>query len=75
MFGAAKYETGEAAGWGQGDWNGDGTFNSSDFVAVFSAAGYEMGPRPGGLQTVPEPSSIALILLGIIGGFRVVRRR
>lgn len=75
VFGAAKYETGETAGWGQGDWNGDGTFNSSDFVAVFSAAGYETGPRAGGLQSVPEPSSIVLILLGISGGLRVVRRR
>ena len=69
VFGAAKYETGQPATWGEGDWNGDGEFNSADFVAAFSGAGYEQGPRDGGLQTVPEPSSYALLLscIGLIG--------
>ena len=72
VFGAAKYETGEDASWNEGDWNGDGTFNSSDFVAAFSGGGYEQGARDGGLMTVPEPSGIALALLGLVG---LVRRR
>ena len=66
VFGAAKYETGQAATWSEGDWNGDGQFNSADFVAAFGGGGYESGARDGGLQTVPEPSSIALIGLGIV---------
>ena len=72
VFGAAKYETGEDASWNEGDWNGDGTFNSSDFVAAFSGGGYEQGARDDGLMTVPEPSGIALALLGLVG---LVRRR
>ncbi|MFC1759275.1 LamG-like jellyroll fold domain-containing protein [Planctomycetota bacterium] len=73
VFGAAKYEkAGVAANWDEGDWNGDGFFNSSDFVAAFTGGGYEAGPRDGGLQTVPEPSSIALLLIGLLG---LVNRR
>ncbi|MCA9215605.1 MAG: PEP-CTERM sorting domain-containing protein [Planctomycetales bacterium] len=66
VFGAAKYETGQDATWAEGDWNGDGKFNSGDFVAAFAGGGYEGGPRPGGLQTVPEPSSIVLVVCGMI---------
>ena len=74
IFGAAKYETGEAATWAEGDWNGDGAFNSSDFVAAFSGGGYEKGPRDGGLQVVPEPSSVVL-LVGLAGLLTLRRRR
>ena len=75
VFGAAKYEKNEPATWAEGDWNGDGVFSSSDFVAAFGGGGYESGPREGGLQTVPEPSSIALILFGVVGFARVIRRK
>ena len=75
VFGAAKYEKGVAASWSEGDWNGDGIFSSSDFVAAFSGGGYERGAREGGLQTVPEPSSIVLVLFGLCGLSRAVRRR
>ena len=76
VFGAAKYEKGEAATWGEGDWNGDGLFNSSDFVAAFSGGGYEQGERDGGLQTVPEPTSLVALLIaaGLLVG-RVRRLR
>ena len=74
VFGAAKYETGNPAKWAEGDWNGDGLFNSTDFVAAFGGAGYEKGERDGGLMVVPEPSSIALALLGLVC-FSGMRRR
>jgi len=66
VFGAAKYETGQPATWSQGDWNGDGVFNSGDFVTAFGGGGYEGGPREGGLQTVPEPSSAVLGICGLL---------
>ena len=66
VFGAAKYETDAPATWSEGDWNGDGAFTSGDFVAAFSGGGYENGPRDGGLQVVPEPSSCLLVVLGIL---------
>lgn len=73
VFVPAKYETDEAATWSEGDWNGDGVFNSGDFVTAFTGGGYESGPREGGLQIVPEPSSAVLVLLGV-GVFCVPRR-
>ncbi|MCA9217112.1 MAG: PEP-CTERM sorting domain-containing protein, partial [Planctomycetales bacterium] len=74
VFGAAKYETGQDAVWNEGDWNGDGLFNSGDFVVAFSDGGYEMGPRPEA-HAVPEPNSIALALLSILGMSGLVRRK
>ncbi|MCA9217687.1 MAG: PEP-CTERM sorting domain-containing protein [Planctomycetales bacterium] len=67
VFTAAKYETGEAATFAEGDWNGDKLFNSTDFVTAFGAGGYEGGERAGGLQTVPEPTSLPLILAALLG--------
>lgn len=73
VFVPAKYETGEAATFEEGDWNGDKLFNSSDFVTAFSAGGYEEGPREGGLQVVPEPTCAVLLTVGLLCVFR--RRR
>lgn len=73
VFTAAKYETGQEATWAEGDWNGDKRFDSSDFVAAFTGAGYEAGERNGGLQTVPEPSGLALALVGLLVLARRVR--
>jgi hypothetical protein len=53
---AAKYLTGEAATWGEGDWDGapggsagsppsgDGLFNQRDIIAALGAGFYLMGP-------------------------------
>jgi hypothetical protein len=74
VFTAGKYETGEAAGWAQGDWNGDMVFSSADFVAAFVDGGYEQGVR-GSVAAVPEPSSLVLGLLSVLGLAGYVRRR
>ena len=75
VFSAAKYETGQPATWAEGDWNGDKLFNSSDFVAAFAGGGYEKGERAGGLQTVPEPQSLAMFGIGLLVLTACRRRR
>lgn len=65
-FVASKYETGEHASWSEGDWNGDQVFNTSDFVTAFQSDGYEKGPRMAALNAVPEPTSIAMFLIGMV---------
>jgi hypothetical protein len=74
VFSAGRYETGQAAVWTQGDWNGDSVFNSSDLVAAFSDGGYEQGPRAA-VSAVPEPSSVAMLLIGLLGLVRARRNR
>ena len=50
------------SGWAQGDWNGDGDFDSGDLVAAFQDGGYEKGLRLAAVQVVPEPSSTVAFL-------------
>ncbi len=71
VFGAGKYETGETAGWAEGDWSGDQLFDSGDLVVAFTDGGYELGPPAP--AAVPEPSSLAMLLLGLL--LMVTRRR
>ena len=66
VFSGGKFESGNPAGWADGDWNGDGVFNSTDFVTAFSGGGYENGPRAA-TAAVPEPGSMSLLLLGALG--------
>ena len=71
VFQAGRFETGESASWTQGDWNGDRRFTSADFVKAFQDGGFEQGARTGAL--VPEPSTLGILLTGLLG-LLVVRR-
>ena len=73
VFATGKYETGELARWSEGDWNADERFDSGDFVAAFKDGGYEMGARAA-VAAVPEPSSLLMMLFGMLGIGRIRRR-
>ena len=73
VFKAGKYETGERALWSDGDWNGDELFDSGDFIVAFQGGGYELGERAA-VATVPEPSSLLMLMLGMLGIGRIRRR-
>ena len=60
-----RYETQQAAGWSEGDWNGDGLFDSADFVTAFQDGGYEQGPRTN-VAAVPEPAAWTLLVMGSV---------
>ena len=79
VFVRGLYETGNPAGWEDGDWNGDTKFGSGDMVAAFVGGGYEKGLKPGGpkaaVSAVPEPSSVLLALLGVLSLVGLARRR
>ncbi|MCA9172107.1 MAG: PEP-CTERM sorting domain-containing protein, partial [Planctomycetales bacterium] len=72
-FTAGKYESGGAATWSEGDWDGDLDFDSGDFVAAFSDGGYEAGVRPS-VAAVPEPASGMLAIMSLLGLARWRRR-
>jgi len=72
-FTAGKYESGDAAGWADGDFDGNMLFDSADFVASFIDGGYEAGPVAA-VAAVPEPSSVLLILVGLLGVLRIRRK-
>ena len=78
VFKAGTYEQDESAVWSEGDWNGDGFFDTTDLVAAFVDGGYELGPRPAEANAatvaVPEPSAMVLLLLGLIALRRSARR-
>ena len=69
VFARGLYETGNPAGWEDGDFNGDTVFGSGDMVAAFVGGGYEQGLKEGGpnaaVSAVPEPSSVLLLLVGL----------
>jgi hypothetical protein len=68
VFEAGQYEDAIAlnSGWASGDWTGDSEFTSADLVRALQDGGFEQGPR-GGVNVVPEPASILLLMGGLIG--------
>jgi hypothetical protein len=75
-----KYETGQPASWGEGDWNGapggspgspptgDGLFDFDDIFASLVTGNYETGPYAAGAgaSAVPEPATLPLVLLMLL---------
>jgi hypothetical protein len=63
VLASGTYENNVDSVWTTGDFNGDGRTNSADLVAALADGGYESGPRAA-VAAVPEPASVALLLIG-----------
>ena len=56
-------------GWLGGDLNGNGVVGSADFGLVLGNFGFVAEPGSlSELATVPEPSSLFLVIVGVLAG-------
>jgi hypothetical protein len=62
---AGQYEDGvyHNSAWATGDWDADGEFGRSDLILALQDGGYGQGLRAA-VVAVPEPSALALVLVG-----------
>jgi hypothetical protein len=75
IFAGGKYETGQTATWGEGDFTGDMNFDGQDFVAIFSN-GPDVPPiRPAKPISVPEPGAGGLLTVALLLACSTARRR
>ena len=65
---SANYGSGEAT-WSQGEFDCDGEVGFTDFLLL--SENFSTGER---LAAVPEPSTLWLLLMAMLGGLRMLRR-
>ncbi len=77
VFSAGEYEDETALNstWAEGDWNADADFNTADLVFAFQDGGFEAGPRAAVANAVPEPGSMGVVALALLGLVGRARRR
>ncbi len=65
---AGQYEDADPMNstWRTGDWNADGDFDSDDLILAIQDGGYEQGRRIPA-SAVPEPTSLLMLMVGLIG--------
>ena len=61
------------SGWVSGDWNGNGDFESDDWVFALSKGNYEQGPRTMA-RAVPEPNASCGLMISAVLVFGARRR-
>lgn len=64
VFSQGKYGTGEAAGWAEGDFDGDLDFDADDLLHALAGGGYDIGARKV-TAAVPEATSLTLLGVGL----------
>jgi hypothetical protein len=74
VLASGTYEADVASVWSTGDFTGDGRTNSGDLVAALADGGYEAGPRAA-VASVPEPTALVLLMLGLCGVATLRRAR
>jgi len=78
---AGKYDTGEPSSWSEGDYTYDGLVDITDVALYLGTGLFDVGPYnppagiAGGVASVPEPSSWALLAVAGALGLRLRRSR
>jgi len=78
VLSAGKFETDQPALWSQGDWNRDGQFSFHDILAVLAAgqpAGTPQAALSAGTYAIPEPQTLLLATLGLVGLLTLYKRQ